>query len=354
MRKIASHYLMSGGKLIKNPIITLTNSGEVLSVEQNVKDIDSIAEVEFHNGLLIPGMVNSHSHLEYSYVLGKIKRGSGLPNFISSIINIKMTDPTSDAVKAQKAADEDAKMSEEGVVAVADHNNNDYVIDIKTKSKIYYHSLIEMFDLDGKTSDEAFDWAMSRVKAHTDKKLAATIVAHASYTMEDRLLALCGGNAMSDKGVKATGVSSIHFKESVEMGGDKESDRIFASLTAERKNMLIHAIYASKNDIDRAVELLGNKLTVVTCPMSNIFIENKITDIDYLIKKGVNIAIGTDSLSSNTVISMVAEMRCLQEHYPNIPLQTIVQWATENGARALDIESWAGSVEVGKRCGIVN
>lgn len=346
---------MSGGKLIKNPLIVLSDSGEVLSVEENVTNVDSMEQVEFHNGLLIPGMVNSHSHLEYSYVLGKIKRGSGLPTFISSIINIKQTDPTTDEIKAEKAAIEDANMYEEGVVAVADHNNNDYVVEIKKRSKIYYHTLVEMFDLDGKTSDEAFACGLDRVKAHTDQNLAATIIPHATYTMEDRLLALCTGKATSDKGIKATGVASIHFKESVDMGGSDESSRVFATLSPDRSSfMLVHAIYASKEDIDRAIEILGNKLTVVTCPLSNIFIENNITNIDYLMKKGVRIAIGTDSLSSNTVISMVAEMRSLQEHYPNIPLQTIVQWATENGATTLGIESWAGTIEVGKRPGIVN
>lgn len=346
---------MNGGKLIKNPLIVLSDSGEVLSVEENVTNVDSMEQVEFHNGLLIPGMVNSHSHLEYSYVLGKIKRGSGLPTFISSIINIKQTDPTTDEIKAEKAAIEDANMFEEGVVAVADHNNNDYVVEIKKRSKIYYHTLVEMFDLDGKTSDEAFAWGLDRVKAHTDQNLAATIIPHATYTMEDRLLALCTGKATSDKGIKATGVASIHFKESVDMGGPDESSRVFATLSPDRSSfMLVHAIYASKEDIDRAVEILGNKLTVVTCPLSNIFIENNITNIDYLMKKGVRIAIGTDSLSSNTVISMVEEMRSLQEHYPNIPLQTIVQWATENGAATLGIESWAGTIEAGKRPGIVN
>lgn len=346
---------MSGGKLIKNPLIVLNDKGVVISLEENVSNIDSLPEVEFHNGLLIPGMVNSHSHLEYSYVLGKIKRGSGLPTFISSIINIKTTDPTTEEVKTQKAAIEDAKMFEEGVVAVADHNNNDYVIGIKEKSKIYYHSLIEMYDLDGKTSDEAFHSGLDRVKMHTDKNLTATIIPHACYTMEDRLLALCSGSAISEKGEKATGVASIHYKESLEMGGENESERVFASVSTSRSSfMFVHSIYASKEDIDRAAEILGNKLTVVVCPLSNLFIENNIADIDYIIKKGVRIAIGTDSLSSNTVISMVAEMRCLQEHYPNLPLQTIVQWATENGAKALDIDSWAGTVEVGKQCGIVN
>ncbi len=355
MRKIASHYLISGGSLIKNPIITLSDDGEIVAVEANVDNIDSHAGVEFYSGVLIPGMVNSHSHLEYSYVEGMIPQGGGLPVFISSIINIKQTDNTTDSEKSAKAQYIDSAMWSDGVTAVGDHNNNDYVYDVKEKSNIYYHSLVELFDMDGMSGDEAFHWGVDRANVHHSKGLAATVIPHATYTMDDRILSLCGGSATSDKGVKADGVLSVHFKESVEMAGEQESGRIFESISPERDSiMLVHSIYASTSDIDRAKEVYGDKLTVVTCPLSNIYIEDNITDIEYLRQSGVRIAIGTDSLSSNRVISMVDEMKVLQERYPNIDLAEILKWATLGGAEALCIDSWAGSVEVGKRPGLVN
>ena len=246
-------------------------------------------------------------------------------------------------------------MWSDGVTAVGDHNNNDYVYEVKEKSDIYYHSLVELFDMDGKSADEAFHWGVDRAAVHHSKGLAATVIPHATYTMDDRILSLCGGSVASESGVKADGVLSVHFKESVEMAGAEESKRIFSSISPQRDSiMLVHSIYASADDINKAQEIYGSKLTIVTCPLSNIYIENNITDIEYLRSRGVRIAIGTDSLSSNRVISMIDEMKELQERYPNIELAEIVKWATLGGAEALCIDSWAGSVEVGKRPGIIN
>lgn len=341
--------------MIHFPLITIDDNGVVVDIEADVADIDSHASVEFYSGIIIPGMVNSHCHLEYSYVHGKIPSGGGLPKFISSIISIKCVDPTTDQEKSSKAAIQDAVMFEEGIVAVADHNNNDYVYEVKEKSKIYYHSFVEMYDMDDMSSDEAFDWGMKRVEAHHSKGLAATIAPHATYTMSDRLLGLCGGSEISDKGVKAEGAMSIHFKESIAMAGEQESDRVFAAVSPQRDSLLfIHSIYASKEDIDRAIELYGDKLTIVVCPLSNLYIENNILNLDYLREKGVRIAIGTDSLSSNHLLSMVAEMRCLQERFPHIALSEIVKWATENGATAICKNDIFGTIERGKKCGLVN
>ncbi len=355
MRKIAAHYMISGGKKFKNPLITLDDKGTITSIETDVENLDSLDRVEFFSGALIPGMVNSHCHLEYSYVKGMIPRGGGLPKFISSIIGIKITDPTTDEEKSRAAKVQDTKMYSDGVTAVADHNNNDYVYSVKEESKIYYHSLVELYDVDDQSADKTFCDGIERQNQHKKLSLAASVNPHATYTMEDDLVALCGGSKSAQNGEKATGPLSIHFKESIEMAGAEEADRVFAALSPERDSiMLIHSIYASKEDIERAISLYGDKLTVVTCPLSNLYIENNITDIELLRSKGVRIAIGTDSLSSNDLLSMVDEIKCLSERYPNIALEEIIEWATINGAQSIGIDSWAGTLEVGKRPGIVN
>ncbi|MFI3321248.1 MAG: amidohydrolase family protein [Rikenellaceae bacterium] len=355
MRKIASHFLISGGELIQRPLVTVNDSGEIVAVEKNVENVDSLSGVEFYSGIIIPGMVNSHCHLEYSYVFGKIPAGGGLPKFISSIIGIKINDTTPDSEKSRAAQVQDAIMASEGVVAVGDHNNNDYVYEVKEKSNIYYHSFVEMYDFDDMSADDTFYLALGRVAEHEKRGLAATVSPHATYTMEDRLIALCGGSELSDKGEKATGAMSVHFKESIEMAGELEADRLLPRVSPDRDSILfVHSIYASKEDIDRAVELYGDKLTVVVCPLSNLYIENNITDINYLREKGVRIALGTDSLSSNNLLSMVAEMHCIADRYRDVPLTEIVKWATQNGAEAICKADTFGKVEVGMKCGLVN
>ena len=76
-------------------------------------------------------------------------------------------------------------------------------------------------------------------------------------------------------------------------------------------------------------------------------------DFDMYRKLGVRIALGTDGLSSNDTLSMVDEMKCVAKSFPNIPTKDIIEMATINGAKAIEIDSWAGSIAEGKTPGIV-
>ena len=91
----------------------------------------------------------------------------------------------------------------------------------------------------------------------------------------------------------------------------------------------------------------------VLCPRSNNYISRIEPQSVELLRHGgpnINICIGTDSLSSNWSLSMVEEMKMFR----NVPLAELLQWATINGAKALGVDDRYGSIEVGKRCGIVN
>ena len=68
----------------------------------------------------------------------------------------------------------------------------------------------------------------------------------------------------------------------------------------------------------------------------------------------MKITIGTDSLSSNDQLSIVAEMKCIQDNFPDIPFAEILRWATVNGAEFLDKDDDLGTFEAGKKPGIVN
>lgn len=353
-RKIAAHYLFISNKFEKDGIITLSEDGVIENIEVGVKNIDSQSGVEFYNGVIIPGMINCHSHLEYSYVKGLIPKGGGLGEFIRSIIEIKAKNEVPDLQKVAAASYWDAIMAKQGIIAVGDHNNSDYVYDIKRKSSIKYFNFVEMFDMDGKTSEETFVWGLNRVKTSNDYGFVSSIVPHANYTMEQELINLTGGSQRGANGVKADGIVSVHFKESVELGGEKELDAIYEGLSYDRERaLLIHSIYATREDIQKMKSKLKEKMSVVMCPVSNLYIENKMADLRMLNEEGVLVALGTDSLSSNVNLSMVEEMKALQNQFTELSLNEIVKMATENGAVTLGIDSYAGTLEVGKQPGIV-
>ena len=75
--------------------------------------------------------------------------------------------------------------------------------------------------------------------------------------------------------------------------------------------------------------------------------------IQLLIENNCNIVLGTDSLASNYSLNLLDEMKTIQKNFPGIPLEKILQWATINGAKALQMENTLGSFEKDKKPGIV-
>jgi cytosine/adenosine deaminase-related metal-dependent hydrolase len=75
--------------------------------------------------------------------------------------------------------------------------------------------------------------------------------------------------------------------------------------------------------------------------------------IELLRSEKANIVIGTDSYASNWSLSVLDELKIIQQHHPQIPLDEMLGWATINGARALQMEKHLGSFEQGKKPGVV-
>jgi cytosine/adenosine deaminase-related metal-dependent hydrolase len=118
-------------------------------------------------------------------------------------------------------------------------------------------------------------------------------------------------------------------------------------LSKETPLLLVHNTFTSKEDIDKA-ENIHQNLYWCFCPKANLFIENRLPNIPQFIEKGVKCALGTDSLASNDTLSIWEEIKTIKEQFPQIPMATLIQWGTLNGAEFLGIEKKYGSFEKGK------
>jgi cytosine/adenosine deaminase-related metal-dependent hydrolase len=92
----------------------------------------------------------------------------------------------------------------------------------------------------------------------------------------------------------------------------------------------------------------------VLCPGSNLFIQNRLPNLLLFSSQELyqNVCLGTDSLASNTSLSILEEMKIIQHYAPEIPHNMLLQWATLNGARALGFDHLLGSFEKGKTPGV--
>jgi cytosine/adenosine deaminase-related metal-dependent hydrolase len=124
--------------------------------------------------------------------------------------------------------------------------------------------------------------------------------------------------------------------------------------------ILVHNVTTTENDINilKLSESSAPDSRLRTpdyyfclCPNANLYIGNALPDLDVLMNSNIPIVIGTDSLASNHQLSILEELKTLHLHFPKLNLLQLLQWATINGAKALQLEEMLGSFEKGKRPG---
>ena len=350
MRHIASHYLLDCGQIIKHPLVTLDEQGRVVAVEQWER-LDSVASTEFYGGALCAGFVNAHSHIELSYLQGAIARGTGFGGFAAAIGRVRGGYTAQQRQQALRAAD--AKMWSEGVQAVADIVNDDSSFEMKSRSPIRYRSFAELFGLNSSVEQ------VEPLATHP----FTTVTPHSAYSLQDEAF----------RAAARAELLSVHFLESPDeqslyrgegslaewygrMGWQCDfihygsaTNRLIASVAPDRRVLLVHGCCATGEDVEALAQHFHYPVSWVLCPQSNSYISSLQPPVELLRQHGAQICVGTDSLASNTNLSMIEELKLMAD----VPLSERVAWATINGARALGMDDEIGSVEVGKRPGIV-
>src|SRR6185437_3156496 len=89
------------------------------------------------------------------------------------------------------------------------------------------------------------------------------------------------------------------------------------------------------------------------CPNANLYIENALPPVRLFLNNNCNIVLGTDSLASNHQLDILAEIKTIAKKFPEIKTETLLKWATINGAKALQMENEFGSFDKGKKPGVV-
>lgn len=356
MRRIAAHYLIDRSQLIARPLIELDDQGSVVSVGEWER-LDNIPMTEFYAGALTAGFVNAHSHVELSYLRGAIERNTGFGGFARAIGQVRGNYTMSQRLSALRTAM--AQMWEEGVQAVGDIINDRSSLEAKSFSPILWHNFAECFGLNARIE------GVEELLSHSaELGLKTTLTPHSTYSLQDSVLSEI---------VSREELLSIHFMESEDecrlyqgsgslhdwyerMGWECDflshgspARRIVNVVPRDKKLLLVHNCCLTEKDYQLLTEHFTHPISWVLCPASNDYISSLRPPVELLRKMGASIALGTDSLASNEKLSLLDEIRLLGD----VPLVEALEWATLGGAKALGMEDQIGSVEVGKRPGIV-
>ncbi|MBX2888479.1 MAG: amidohydrolase family protein [Ferruginibacter sp.] len=341
-KKFSSLRVFNGINLLKGGYTLITTeTGEIVDL---IKGIDE--EAIIYEGVICPGFVNAHCHLELSHLKNKIQKGTGLVDFVQRVMTERIAEPEVIKSAIKKAWKE---MYAEGIVAVGDICNTTDTLFIKEKPGIKWKNFIEVSGAVAETAQKRVQQLEPVLKAFPD----GILTPHAPYSVSSRLFEIIAK--------RNPPVISIHNQESAEENTffqyksgrflslfenlgiriddfsptGKSSFKSWLPYFSKTPHLIsVHNTFINKEDIQFA-QTFGNDVWFCLCPNANMYIERELPPVDLFVNEHCKIIMGTDSLASNEKLSMVAEIILIQNTFPQIPLQVILKWATANGAHAL-------------------
>jgi aminodeoxyfutalosine deaminase len=394
-RKFSAHNIFTGQAMLPQGNVLITDASGVVKEIIALKDAGD--DIEFFDGLLCPGFVNAHCHLELSHLKGLIPEKTGLVDFVFKIITERHF-----AEKEILAAIETAEneMLNNGIVAVGDICNNTLTILQKKKQRLLYHNFIEVSGFVPALAQDRFDKARVILGAYQSIEeniqysmfnvQCSTLSPHAPYSVSPQLFELLNNatannivtihnqeteaeedfikNKTGDflKLYENLGIDISFFKPS----GKSSLQSWYPHLNKNQSTILVHNVTTKKEDIE-FIKLSPKKSGQATinhstgsfgqlstlffclCPNANLYITNTLPNVNMLMEQDCNIILGTDSLASNHQLNILEEIKTLRKNFPDIKLETMLQWATVNGAKALQMENVLGSFEKNKKPGVV-
>jgi len=353
---------------IKNGVVIADDLGKIISVTDQLPPDAEKASVEHLHGVICPGFINTHCHVELSHLKDKIARGGGLVNFIKDVTQAR--NAGSDEIAAAAAA-ADNELYENGIVAVGDIANSNATIPVKARSKLYYHTFVEVFSFLPDKADDVFNNALALLNEF--KPQSCSITPHAPYSVSKELFKLIKKYSDTHKNL-----TSIHNQEcedenkffryklgnfnelyahfGIDINYFKPQARnsvqtVIPLLTDKQDILMVHNTFTNLKDI-YFIKRFDRKIHWCFCPNANLYIEGILPKVDLFLGQGFNITLGTDSLASNSKLCILSEMYTLQQKFPVLSTAELLKWATINGAAYLGIDKEKGTIEPGRTPGL--
>ncbi|WP_190277393.1 amidohydrolase family protein [Taibaiella lutea] len=360
--------------LPQGSVIAISDDGTVMDVLSE-NDIPA-ADIIHLEGVLCPGFVNAHCHIELSHMKGVVKEGTGLVPFLQSVVSErnKFTEEDKQAgiVSALK------EMRENGIVAVGDIANGTDTLPYRTEADFHIHTFVEALGFSNENIEQRFAWPENVYRQFAAQQsvregqiLRQSIVPHAPYSVSEGMFKAIDG---FDEG----SLISIHNEETAaenefyeegtgqmfelyetlkidagffEASGKTSLQTYLPWLAKSHPLMLVHNTFMNAEDV-KVLKESGREFYLCVCPNANWYIEQRMPPVKLFMESGLPVCLGTDSYSSNHELNIWSEIECIQKYFPEIGLEILLTWATYNGAKALQMNT-IGLIEKGKRPGLV-
>ncbi len=371
-RKFSADHIFNGYGFLQQEVLITDSAGVIIDL---VAEKDAGGNIEKLEGILCPGFINAHCHLELSHMKGHIPKHTGLVDFVLKVVNERHFSAEEILTGIEKAENE---MLQNGIVAVGDICNNTLTIPQKRKGRLRYHNFIEASGFIPSRANTRFEQSRLILEEYQSAITGqrSTLSPHAPYSVSPELFAMinelpgnqlltihnqetAAENELFENGTgdllrmyRQMGIDISFFKPS----GKSSLQTWLPNFTKEQTIILVHNVCTSEEDlIFTLLPIADCQLPIFfcLCPNANLYIGNTLPDVNLLMQHTDDIVLGTDSLASNDGLNILAEIKTIKQNFKNIDLAVLLKWATSNGARALQMDDRLGSFEKGKQPGVL-
>ena len=313
---------------------------------------------------IVPGLVNAHTHLEFSDLAGPIGRpGMGLVEWLGRVVRHRANAPVLGRWCVELGLRECLSHGVTTIGEIAQPGGNHAAYLASPCDGTIFLELIA-------PQVERVQTALEAAGKHIDKigRWQPGLSPHAPYTVHPELLArvvalsaerqmplamhlaesreeielLCDGRGPFRELLESRGA----WDPTARPRGARPLDEL-RMLAGAHRALVVHGNYLD----DEEIEYLGQQrrqMAVVYCPRTHAWFSHARYPLEKLLATGAIVALGTDSRASSPDLSLLAEMRHVAREFPALCRATILELGTLASARALDLDSQVGTLEPGK------
>jgi cytosine/adenosine deaminase-related metal-dependent hydrolase len=356
-------------------------NGAVAVSAHRIVDVGRFDEIKTRNAgetldlgeqALLPGLINTHCHLDYTSLRGKIPPQKSFTNWIRAINAEKAKLSPKDYVASINEGFAEAKRF--GTTAIANLTAFPE-LNPKIEAPIRTWWFAELIDVRApERAKELVDRAVESIGRARRPRAPWGLAPHALFTASKDLFHRCQHIAERDKILLTTHLAESReetqmFRDatgplyeflknigrSMDDCGNKTPVELFVGALGDRALpgwIVVHLNELTESDFE-LLERWNSKFHVVHCPRSHNYFGHSPFPFERLRALGFNICLGTDSLASNESLSLFAEMRAFQKEFPNVSAEGILRMTTVNPGRALRQEHALGRIRRGFEADLV-
>ncbi len=340
----------------------VSDGDDRLSASRDIETID-LGDVA-----VLPGLVNAHTHLEFSWVRGQTARFDSMPAWAWSLIALRGKEGA-DSGAAIEAAIKDARAA--GTALVGDVTNTLVPEPLLRDSPLAGAMFYELLGFSAIEPEQVVANAWSTLN-HLPARAEwnRTIAPHAPYSVSpdlfraigraarDRPMSIQVGESREEMEFLRTGTGAWRdllgrlgvWNDRWEPPGCGPVEYLHRLGLLNHRLIAVHGTQLPDEELRR---LGAAGATLVTCPRSNRWTGAGIPPIERFYSSGVRLAIGTDSLASVEDLNVFEELAFVRRLAPHVPARRLLESATIAGAAALDLGNHFGTIEAGKRAALI-